>query len=338
VRTPTSRPAGLLVNLSLAAGATALSLAVAVVAFAGLSAHRVASDVNFHDPNTRFDPQLGWAPIPGRSVVTWNNTRVSSNAAGFRSPEVDPSKRHLLIVGDSVVWGYKVGDDETVSRHLQDLEDGGRSDLQVLNLGVSGYGIDQYYLWLRRSLEKVPAVEAIVVVLTVVNDWKNTGANNAYGKSKPLFRIGPDGAMRNVNEQIGEYSLTNLTSQWTLPPWAKRSLARFYGRRETPEEERKAVVKALFAAMERLAAERDARLLFVLVPNVDDLGPRDSGELRLFRTLLAEGGHRVLDFKEFLAANEQLPRELYRDPVHLSPRGHRRLAEAIFGFLNRRAS
>jgi hypothetical protein len=67
-------------------------------------------------------------------------TAAVISAVRTRSPEVDRSKGHVLLVGDSVVWGY-----------------GERHDLQALNLGVSWYGIDQYYLWLKRKLDEIPS-------------------------------------------------------------------------------------------------------------------------------------------------------------------------------------
>ncbi len=324
------RPAGVLVNLALLGLSVALSTLLAVGVFTFVSMRRMQTRTDFHNPNTRFDVELGWAPVPGSRLVTWKNKQVSSNRAGFRSPEVNPGKGHIVIVGDSVVWGFKVNDDETVSRYLQDAVDAGHGDLQVLNLGVPGYGIDQYHLWLRRNLEMISPLRAVVVVITTSNDWRNTGANFAYGKSKPLFVLGPGGGLLNVNPRISKYSLLNLTSTWNLPQWAESLLEPSYGTREVSEEELKNIVSALFAEMEKLAANRQAKLLFVLSPYIDDLGAKETSGLPLFRQLLAAGGHDVLDFKEYLLKTEQNPRAVYRDPVHYNPQGHRRLAEAIF--------
>ena len=46
----------------------------------------------------RFNPQLGWETIP----VTNGKVTYTTNALGMRSPEVDFSRGHILLVGDSV--------------------------------------------------------------------------------------------------------------------------------------------------------------------------------------------------------------------------------------------
>lgn len=73
---------------------------------------------NWHDVNTRFDSELGWAPIPCR-ILRFQNKIVLSNSLGFRSPEIEPSKKNIVLIGDSVAWGYGVDDNETASFYLQ---------------------------------------------------------------------------------------------------------------------------------------------------------------------------------------------------------------------------
>lgn len=65
----------------------------------------------------RFHPELGWDNDPGKTV---GNEKVTytTNSLGMRSEEVDSSKGHILIVGDSVAFGLGVNNDETVSYYL----------------------------------------------------------------------------------------------------------------------------------------------------------------------------------------------------------------------------
>ncbi len=50
--------------------------------------------------NTQFDPELGWATIPNETT-TVNNKSYTTNSFGFRSPEVDMAKKHILIINRS---------------------------------------------------------------------------------------------------------------------------------------------------------------------------------------------------------------------------------------------
>ena len=99
----------------------------------------------WHDPNTQFDPELGWSPIPNRSINFPGWGTISSNSLGFRSPEINQSKKQIIILGDSVAWGFGVNDTETFPYYLD--ESVSSLGYQVSNLAVSGYGIDQYYLF-----------------------------------------------------------------------------------------------------------------------------------------------------------------------------------------------
>lgn len=100
------------------------------------------------DPNQttktlRYDPLLGWEPLPGSSGVLVNQP-ISYSRDGLRNQNAQvelPAGRPILAVGDSYTEGYGVKDDETWPAHLE-------RDLQkrVLNGGVRGYGLDQIVL------------------------------------------------------------------------------------------------------------------------------------------------------------------------------------------------
>ena len=81
----------------------------------------------------QFHPQLGWETIPGKTV---SNKKVTytTNSLGMRSKEVDFSKGHILLVGDSVTFGLGVNNNETVSHYLEKIN----NEHQVLNLGFLG--------------------------------------------------------------------------------------------------------------------------------------------------------------------------------------------------------
>lgn len=97
------------------------------------------------------DPDLGWAIVPnGRTL----EGRYEANAQGARArrdvvyePEPPAGKIRVVAVGDSFTHGDGVTQDDTWTARLGAL----RSDLEVVNLGVPGYGTDQAVLRWRRD-------------------------------------------------------------------------------------------------------------------------------------------------------------------------------------------
>lgn len=83
----------------------------------------------------RHDAELGWVPrAPG----------PRGRGAGDPRAEV---RRRIVAVGCSFTFGEEVGEDETWAAQVERR----RSDLEVLNFGVSAYGAGQSLLRLRRE-------------------------------------------------------------------------------------------------------------------------------------------------------------------------------------------
>src|SRR5438552_3305501 len=66
----------------------------------------------------RYDPTLGWFPIPGarQRFLASRVFSVANNSQGFRAPEfVSSTKPGIAFLGDSFVWGYDVEAEERFS-------------------------------------------------------------------------------------------------------------------------------------------------------------------------------------------------------------------------------
>src|SRR5262245_46400500 len=105
------------------------------------------------------DEQLGWVMRPGQHTFTIDQP-VSTNALGFRSPEIESRDgKGLLVVclGDSQTFGNGVAQDRTYPAVLQSLLAGRRPGLrvQVVNTGVQGYGPVQEVHLLDRLLSQL---------------------------------------------------------------------------------------------------------------------------------------------------------------------------------------
>ncbi|MHC5212351.1 MAG: SGNH/GDSL hydrolase family protein [Planctomycetota bacterium] len=103
----------------------------------------------------RFDAELGWAPVPGGADAWGRYDRVGARADGSppaeRTGSADGSTagapRRIVTVGCSYAFGLGVEENETWASQLESL----RPDLEVVNLGVVGYGLDQALLRLWRD-------------------------------------------------------------------------------------------------------------------------------------------------------------------------------------------
>lgn len=139
----------------------------------------------------QHDEFYGWSHIPGASgrFASYGfDVQVEINAQGFRGPAAtpvkDPSKTRVLVVGDSLVWGFGVEQEETfVSKMAAQCQ-----DLEVINFGVSGYATDQELL-LFNELGK-PLKPDVVILVVASNDFSDNirSTVNVYYQ-KPVFLI-----------------------------------------------------------------------------------------------------------------------------------------------------
>lgn len=74
------------------------------------------------------------------ALLGWDNLSGGDRVRGSISPSAEATR--IVAIGDSFVWGNEVEKDENFSAILNKKY----PDLEVLNMGVPGYGIDQAYL------------------------------------------------------------------------------------------------------------------------------------------------------------------------------------------------
>lgn len=139
----------------------------------------------------QHDERYGWSHIPGargRFKSYGFDVQVEINAQGFRGPAIAPakdaSKTRVLVVGDSLVWGFGVEQEEIFTSKMAAQ----CQDLEVINFGVSGYSTDQELLLFK---EQGKALKPDVVVLVVSgNDFDdNTRSTVNVYYQKPLFLL-----------------------------------------------------------------------------------------------------------------------------------------------------
>lgn len=301
--------------------------------------------ITWHDPLTEFDSTLGWIPIPSAHGEDWGG--VTNNTLGYRSSEIDNNKGQVLLIGDSVAWGYGVDDFSTPARNIEAQL--ASVNLQVNNLAVSGYDIGQYYLRLEQGLSVIPSPDWVVVVLYPGNDLRDGGSNVAYGKRKPLFVLNENEDAILAAPSISHYCLQNLFSMSTvlsviqanrdpepgpfsflrkLTPTMKPVLDNVAGNMRIKRKSSKKVILSLLSKISDLATSHHSKLLYVLTPASREYRER-SRDYLWFQQVLSSLPNAQLDFYEYVLANRIFNNNLYYDRSHYSKSGARIFAKAI---------
>jgi len=129
-----------------------------------------------------YDPALFWRLKPG---ALDGESRI--NRLGMRGPPAKKSRKsktlRILLIGDSIPYGFKLEDDETIGAHMRRLL-GDKGAVEVINGGVVGYSSFQTMNYFQRELASWKP--DIVVIYVGNNDWIDTPtfADNA----QPVLR------------------------------------------------------------------------------------------------------------------------------------------------------
>lgn len=135
----------------------------------------------------RFDHELGWAPLENVTYAD-KGVLVHQNQFGLRAPDDiqlknTSGRKRVLVLGDSYVWGFGATQEELfTARQVY------RTDDELINAGVSGYGPDQEYLFYLREGQKFE-VDEVVLAFTLINDVANNLHSKQYSYLKPYFTL-----------------------------------------------------------------------------------------------------------------------------------------------------
>ena len=151
-----------------------------------------------------YDPARGWTGKPGADAdFSYVDCRhhVRHNAYGFRGTEhgfARTSKKRIGVLGDSIVWGFGANEEDIFTSIVERESE---PPVEVVNLGVSGYGTDQEYL-LWRSVGARFRPDEVILAITFDNDFWNNIVGSSYHYPKPVFRFGKRGEYRILNQPV----------------------------------------------------------------------------------------------------------------------------------------
>lgn len=270
------------------------------------------------------DDLLGWrltSSTVSRHRGQYFDTEYATNALGYRdrprSPGVAAPYR-LLLFGDSQVFGWGL----PAERRFSDLVEDADAGLEIWNLGVPGYGLDQQVL----SYERDTAAWSADGVVFFVSRFTERRLHHDYvsGYHKPIFHLTGAGGLE-LTPPAGAMARSRLFAlpHWLYTPYLlDRLLARTDDRWRSGGVVSPSGAPDLFAAVlglgARLGEERD-QTVFVL----SSLGP--GGEERL-RALSA---HLGIDNLALGLPTEQTDLVFGPYDAHWNASANRRISQSL---------
>jgi hypothetical protein len=178
-----------------------------------------------------IDSHLGWKLRP----ATERRHRTRSfdvvyriNSMGFRDPPRTAAratgKQRVLFFGDSQIFGWGVAQDQSTSSVIEAAV----PSMEVWNMGVPGYGLDQEILSYERNGGSLNATDVIFYVSTLTLSRSQTSF--IFDKQKPRFVVDSVGKLELV--PIRESSSTRasivyrILSPLYLPYFVKAQIKR----------------------------------------------------------------------------------------------------------------
>jgi hypothetical protein len=183
------------------AGLAEIALALASFCFALLLAEVL---VRIFFPHSRdhisrglleSDSLLGWSLVPGSRTthrLSYFEVLYEVNELGFRDEPRRPTadgRRRVLLYGDSQIFGWGVPAAERFSNLIERRQ----PLVQIWNLGVPGYGLDQQILAYERDGGSWNADEVVFFVSS--STLERTFYDFKYNRPKPRFVLGDGGAL-----------------------------------------------------------------------------------------------------------------------------------------------
>jgi hypothetical protein len=298
---------------------------------------------------TRYDRDLGWVALPWVRLPDFYGPRrtLTTNGRGFRGARevevvVPAGRQRILCLGDSFTLGFGVGDEDAWC-HLLETMDARR---ESVNMGGSGYGLDQAWLWYRRDGRALQ--HQVLFFAFIFDDFRRMLSRDWDGYGKPVLRV-ERGALKveNVPVPRSSYLLPLLTQNARLLRGLRSVtlLDEILGRTKTVEQDRDNVLDALPLALhvfEDLAEwnrTKGSVLELVFLPDCgEDLSPQG---IALRAALARETAQRGLRFVDLVPAMCGQPSEVVTRyfinrggpvpgiPGHYSRAGHRFVAGAL---------
>ena len=315
------------------------------------------------------DAQIGYRLRPNartRFVTSEFDAHIAINAQGVRDDrDIGPkpaNERRIVVLGDSLVLSVQVDRQETFCSLLEARlnRDGGPYTYRVINAGVQGYGPVEELLFFRHIASHFQP-DLVVETIFVGNDAEEAVA--AAPRLRAGGRATGDVVSESVRTRLRRLVRRSMVLQVLrlrvmsvidrVPTWKARPeppLQSYAAHPAARIAEGLRISRDCVAAIADEAAETGARTMVMFIPARFQVNDLDYGQLT--SAVTQAGGELVRDAAserfdkaiselplprlDVLPALRAAPRPddmFFQQTVHLTPRGHEVVAEAMERFI-----
>lgn len=223
-----------------------------------------ADDIANYFSIYRYDRLLGWNPRANlKNHDIGSGAFLSTNSQGIRgtkeySTEKVGNTLRIITLGDSFTFGEEVSDNQTFSSFLERKIPG----IEVINLGVGGFGHDQ--MLLKLETEGIKYHPDIVILGFLGTDMeRNILSFRDY--SKPTFTLNKNN-LEIKNNTIPPVSELLIKENFKLKLIDLISLVNSTISEKQKEEETEKITKEIMNEISKTALENKVRMVFIYLP------------------------------------------------------------------------
>jgi hypothetical protein len=298
----------------------------------------------------QYDSRLGYKAKPNLKDVkmVWKVAGVSevdsSDSYGFRNRGRDYTKSNLYFIGDSFTWGEWVNEENTFPRLIE-------SELKqsVINLGIPGYGFQQYEALFQDSVAKYkPHTAVLCVFANDLTNYRTVKDKKAFDLAKKTVQL-PWYQKTFFYQFILENNKKIDTGIWSINhKQTKNGLLLFTDAGANKDYLTSGYSLEIEAALSRiidLTKENKVRLVVFLIPSKESTYIKDYVELfpqNLEALKNEEIGYQrlcelaksqqvtCLDMTEIFRQNSDREKLYFDMDSHWSPAGHKLAAKVMY--------
>ncbi len=314
------------------------------------------------------DPTIGYRLMPNartRFVTSEFAADIAINGSGFRDDEeLGPKaadERRIVLLGDSLVLSVQVPFEQTFGERLERglNSRGGNVRYRVINAGVQGYGPVEEQLFFRKIVDQVKP-DLVITVVFVGNDAEEAlGSRNKLKPDRGAAAAVSDSLItrlrrlvrRSMVLQILRLRIVSATDRFSATVAPPEPPLQSYAAQPAPRiAEGLELAKVSIEDIVRTASTAGADAAIALMPARFQLDDPDYNRLKegvalaggeLIRDAASQRFDKVLssipvpriDLLHALRSEQPGPDLFYQETVHLTPRGHGVVAEALEAFI-----
>jgi hypothetical protein len=260
------------------------------------------------------NPDLGHEHLPSKSVVL-QSVEMRTNELGLRGGPIrqdPPGHRRILFLGSSIVLGWGVKEDETLSARVEQALSKNDPTVEVLNAGIGNYNSPRYVELFLTHLASLNPTDIVVGYFLRDAETLDHGSGNWLLRNSELVAT----VWTAFQHSFGKVGSQDLVSHYQD---AYKSDAPGF-----------LAMKTALQKLSEYARQNKVRLYLAMIPDVHNL--KNYGFLpihKIMAGIASEDGYQFIDL--YPALSQLTPEETWAMPgdPHPNALSHKKMADVI---------